>query len=157
MPWIELIVRSIAKLGYLGAFLVGFLGTTIPFFPSHFLIPIMGSQMNPFFVGIVSGLGSGLGQFLHYYIGVGGRHLVSSDINSRFEKLMDRFGKRILWLIFLVAATPVLPDEVIWIPLGLAHYPKTKAIVAGILGKMILCTAYALIGYYSLPFLLSHI
>jgi membrane protein YqaA with SNARE-associated domain len=135
-------------MGYPGAFLAGFLGASVPFFPSFILIPLMGTQLNPLIVGVTSGIGAGVGQYLHYYIGLGGRHLLSPGNLARFERWRDRLTKHGAWLIILLAATPLTPDDLVWIPLGLMRYPKLKALAAGIIGKTILCLVYAYAGYY---------
>jgi len=138
-------------MGYLGAFLAGFLGASVPFFPSYVLIPLLATQLNPFIVGVISGVGAGVGQYLHYYIGLGGRHFFSAETRARLERWRVRFDKYGAWAVFAVAATPLTPDDVIWIPLGMMGYPKTKALLAGILGKVILGLVYAYAGYYGWP------
>jgi membrane protein YqaA with SNARE-associated domain len=135
-------------MGYAGAFLAGFLGASIPFFPSYILIPLMATQLNPLVVGVVAGIGAGVGQYLHYYVGLGGRYLFSAETRTRFEKWRVRYGKYGVWLIVLLAATPLTPDDIVWIPLGLMRYPKLKALVAGIAGKTVLSLFYAYAGYY---------
>ena len=137
-------------MGYAGAFLAGFLGASIPFFPSFILIPLFATQLNPLIVGVVSGIGAGFGQYLHYYIGLGGRYLFSPENQARFEIWRDRHAKYGAWLILFLAATPLTPDDIIWIPLGLMRYPKVKALVAGMVGKTILSLVYAYAGYYGL-------
>lgn len=138
-------------MGYAGALLAGFLGASIPFFPSFILIPLMATQLNPLIVGVVSGIGAGLGQYIHYYIGLGGRRLFSPENRARFERWRDRHAKYGAWMILLLAATPITPDDIIWIPLGLMRYPKLKALAAGIVGKTILSLVYAYAGYYGWP------
>jgi membrane protein YqaA with SNARE-associated domain len=144
---------ALERMGYVGAFLAGFLGSSIPFFPSFILIPLMATQLNPLIVGVASGAGAGFGQYLHYYIGLGGRHLFSPERQARFERWRDRHAKYGVWLILLLAATPLTPDDIIWIPLGLMRYPKLKALAAGIAGKTILSLVYAYAGYYGWPML----
>ena len=148
MSWVESALDAMDRMGYLGAFLAGFLGSVIPFFPSYVLIPLMATQLNPIVVGVVSGIGAGAGQFLHYYIGLGGRILFSPETRERFEKWRVRHGKYGFWLIVATAATPLTPDDIVWIPLGFMRYPKAKALLAGIIGKTILSLFYAYAGYY---------
>ena len=148
MSWVESALDTMDRMGYLGAFLAGFLGSVIPFFPSYVLIPLMATQLNPIAVGVVSGIGAGAGQFLHYYIGLGGRALFSPETRKRFEKWRVRYGKYGFWLILAIAATPLTPDDIVWIPLGFMRYPKAKALLAGIIGKTILSLFYAYAGYY---------
>lgn len=151
MSWVDSTVNALGRMGYGGAFLAGFLGASIPFFPSYILIPLMATQLDPILVGILSGVGAGVGQYLHYYIGLGGRHLFSPATQARFEKWRLRYGKYGLWLIIALAATPLTPDDIVWIPLGLMRYPRAKALLAGIAGKTILSLAYAYAGYYGWP------
>jgi len=151
LSWVESILRVLGRMGYGGAFLAGFLGASVPFFPSYILIPLMATRLDPFLVGVVSGIGAGVGQYLHYYIGLGGRYLFSRETRARFEKWRVRYGKYGVWLIIALAATPLTPDDIVWIPLGLMRYPRAKALLAGILGKTMLSLAYAYAGYYGLP------
>jgi len=151
LSWLDSAIAALGQMGYIGAFLAGFLGAGIPFFPSYILIPLMATELNPLFVGVISGIGAGIGQYLHYYIGLGGRHLFSQENQARFERWGDRYGKYGAWLILFLAATPLTPDDMIWIPLGLMRYPKVKALAAGIIGKTILSLVYAYAGYYGWP------
>ena len=151
MSWLDSTIDTLGRLGYAGAFLAGFLGASIPFFPSYILIPLMATQLNPFLVAVVSGLGGGVGQYLHYYVGLGGRYLFSPETRARFERWRGRYGKYGVWLIIALAATPLTPDDIVWIPLGLMRYPRLKALLAGITGKTILSLVYAYAGYYGWP------
>jgi len=81
MSWLNEAISAIGGMGYIGGFLAGFLGAGIPLFPSYVLIPMMATQLNPFLVGVVSGVGAGVGQYLHYYVGLGGRRFFSAESN----------------------------------------------------------------------------
>jgi len=151
VSWLDSTISVLGRMGYAGAFLAGVLGASIPFFPSYILIPLMATRLNPLAVGIVSGVGAGVGQFLHYYIGLGGRFLFSPETRARFERWRVRYGKYGVWLIVALAATPLTPDDIVWIPLGLMRYPRAKALLAGIIGKTILSLVYAYAGYYGWP------
>lgn len=151
------LIKIVENLGYVGAFVAGFLGTSSIFlsiFPSFLVIMALGAKLNPFLVGVLGGIGSGIGQFTHYYIGYAGRYVVS----EKRKKQLDEFGKKInkygVLLIFIFAATPLSPDDLVWIPLGAMNYPKTKALIAAIAGKTILNLIYAYGGYYGIRILL---
>ena len=76
MDLFAIFIENLSGLGYLGALLAGFLGSSSLFFsifPSFITVPIIGSQLNPLLVGVMAGLGAGVGQYLHYYIGEIGR------------------------------------------------------------------------------------
>ena len=156
MFWLDAAVSAIEGMSYIGGFLAGFLGAVAPFFPSYVLIPLMATQLNPFVIGVVSGIGAGIGQYLYYYLGFGGRYFFSTESRARFERWRVRFDKYGAWLIAFMAATPLTPDAAVWVPLGLIGYPKVKALLAGITGKIILGLIYAYAGYYGWA-LLDHL
>jgi len=153
----SIFIENLAELGYLGALLAGFIGSSSLFFaifPSFIVIPIIGSQLNPLIVGVVAGLGAGVGQFLHYYIGSGARTIfnrkkkrvcvdLSKDSTSIWTNRIKKYG---IVLIFIFAATPLTPDDLLWIPLGIMKYPKIPALAAAIAGKVVLNLFYAYAG-----------
>jgi uncharacterized membrane protein YdjX (TVP38/TMEM64 family) len=146
----------IIHLGYVGAFLSGFLGTSslmISFFPPQIIVFLMSAPrlgFNPLILGISAGLGAGIAQYLHYYVGSAGRFLLSEKHKEMVERWRPRVSKYGLILIFLFAVTPLTPDDVIWIPLGMMNYPKVKALVTAILGKSVMLVICAYGGYYGI-------
>jgi len=151
------LIKIVEGLGYIGAFLAGFLGTSsivVSIFPSFLVIVALGAKLNPFLVGVLGGIGSGIGQFTHYYIGYAGRYVISEKKKKDLEEWGKRLNKYGLILIFLFAATPITPDDLIWIPLGAMKYPKLKALLAAIAGKIVLNLIYAYSGHYGLRFLM---
>lgn len=153
---LEEVIGIIKGMGYAGAFLSGFLATSTLFlsvFPSYIIIPLLVgvASLNPLLVGVLAGLGAGLGQYLHYYVGVGGRYVLSEKRKEGLVKWRLKLEKYGLWLIILFAMTPLTPDDLIWIPLGLIGYPKMKALLAAMIGKIILNLFYAYAGYFGWP------
>ena len=154
------LVEFVKTLGYLGAFLSGFLGSSslfIAIFPSYVVVPILATQLNPVLIGVLAGIGAGLGQYLHYYVGLGGRVILPDKYKERMKKWRGRLEKYGVVIIFVFAATPLTPDDVVWIPLGIMKYPKLKALTAAIAGKILLNLAYALAGYYGWEFLTQYL
>ena len=150
------VVQVISNLGYLGALAAGILGTSslfIPVFPSYIIIALLGAALNPIIVGLLGGLGAGVGQYLHYYVGLGSRHLMPERWKSRLDSWRKKLDKYGVILIFAFAATPLTPDDIIWIPLGAMRYPKLKALMAAVAGKVVLNLIYAYVGHYGLGYL----
>ncbi|MHA1931306.1 MAG: VTT domain-containing protein, partial [Promethearchaeota archaeon] len=90
---------------------------------------------------LVGGLGSALGEFTGYIVGYGTKRVVD-ERNSEIFKNIDGFGKIILQnerripiYVFLFALTP-LPDDILFLPLGMLKYPFWKCIIPASLGKM---------------------
>jgi len=154
------LVEFVKGLGYLGALLSGFLGSSslfIALFPSYLVVPVLATQLNPFAVGVLAGVGAGIGQFLHYYIGLGGRAAIPTKYKDNIDRWtemwkakLDKYG---LLIVFAFAATPLTPDDVLWITLGVIRYPKGKALAAAVAGKVVLNLVYAYAGFYGWSFL----
>jgi uncharacterized membrane protein YdjX (TVP38/TMEM64 family) len=99
-------------------------------------------------VGVLGGIGAGIGQFLHYYVGLGGRRIIPENWKGRLDSWRRKLDKYGVLVIFAFAVTPLTPDDLIWIPLGAMKYPKLKALLAAVSGKILLNLAYAHVGYF---------
>lgn len=153
---LEWLTDFIIGAGYIGAFLAGFLGTSslfIAVFPSFIIVPILAMKLNWIAVGVLAGVGSGIGQYLHYYVGLGGRYVLSDKMKVSLDKWRKRLDKYGVLLVLLFAATPLTPDDLLWIPLGMMRYPRLKALTAAIVGKIFLNLLYAYAGVAGLELL----
>jgi len=157
------LTQALIGLGYLGAFLSGLLGTSslmISIFPPQVVAFLMGAPalgFNPMLIGILAGLGAGIGQYFHYYVGAGGRFLLSEKRRASMEKWKARLDKYGVILIFLFAVTPLTPDDLLWIPLGMMKYPKVKALASAIVGKTVMLVICAYGGYYSIDLIQKYL
>jgi membrane protein YqaA with SNARE-associated domain len=132
--------------GYLGVFLISLIGSISLFLPIPYtaiIFTISGIQkFDPLIVGLVSGAGSAVGEFSGYMLGLGGRKIVGKHMRriELLQKFFDKFGPL---AIFLFALTP-LPDDLLFIPLGVMRYSLLKAFIPAIIGKicMSLIVAY---------------
>lgn len=143
----------VTNYGYAGAFLISIFGNFTIFFPVPFTITIyaFGATLNPLLLGLVCGIGSTIGEFSAYLVGVGGRKVIEGRFEERLEsakRLIERYGATI---IFIFALLP-LPDDIILIPLGVLRYDLKKALGAMFLGKTIMLTFVAYAGRYSYTF-----
>lgn len=143
-------------LGYIGAFISGLIGTSslmISILPPQVVVFILSDPtlgFNPLLIGVAAGIGAGVGQYTHYYIGEGGRYVIPQKYRERIDRWKPKFEKYGAILIFLFAATPLSPDDLVWIPLGMMKYPKKRALAASITGKTVMLVAFAYGGYYGL-------
>jgi membrane protein YqaA with SNARE-associated domain len=137
--------------GYLGVFVISFIGSVSVVFPIPYTIVIylLGAVLNPVLVAISGGLGSALGEFSGYALGYYGRAVISEERRRKMNymvKLFDRYGPA---AIFFFALTP-LPDDLLFIPLGVMHYPFWKAFVPALLGKVLMTFILAYSGQQSI-------
>jgi len=151
---VEWLISILEGMGHLGAFLSGFLEASSIFlaiFPSYIVVALLGyiqpNILGVILIGISAGFGAGIGEYISYYVGVGGRYVLSEKRKKSLDVWRIRLEKYGLWLILAFAMTPLTPDDLIWIPLGLIGYPKMRALFAAITGKIFLNIFYASAGY----------
>ncbi len=139
------------QFSYPGVFLislVGALSVIIPI-PYTLVIYLLGSILNPFFVAVSGGLGSALGEFSGYVLGYYGRVVLSKERRRKMDYMMKVFHRYGFAAIFLFALTP-LPDDLLFIPLGIMRYRFLKAFIPSFLGKMLMCFILAYSGRWSI-------
>jgi len=140
--------------GYVGAFLVCILGNISIFIPIPFALIVyaFGSTLNPLLLGIVSGLGSTIGEMVSYFLGWGGRKIIESRYGSRLDAVKKLVGRYGALSVFLIALLPV-PDDLLLIPLGMMKYDIKKTFIAMLLGKTLMCISLAYAGAFSFSYL----
>jgi len=139
------------EVGYLGLAIVSFFGSLIPFvpIPSFVLVATMavGEQFDIHILVLIAALTSTAAKQIIFYISYGGRKIISEKTKKRmkpFQKLVKRYGGS---AAFVAAATPI-PDDLVYIPLGLAKYNPKRFFVATLLGKIVLYYVIVLISHY---------
>ena len=139
------------EVGYLGLIIVSFFGSLIPFvpIPSFVLVATMavGEQFNIHVLVLIAAITSTAAKQIIFYASYGGRKIISEKTKKRmlpFQKLVKRYGGS---AAFVAAATPI-PDDLVYIPLGLAKYNPKRFFVATLLGKFVLYYVIVLISHY---------
>ena len=139
------------EVGYLGLAIVSFFGSLIPFvpIPSFVLLATMavGEQFDIHVLVIIAALTSTAAKQIIFYVSYGGRKIISEKTKKRmkpFQKLVKRYGGS---AAFFAAATPI-PDDLVYIPLGLAKYNPKRFFIATLLGKFVLYYVIVLISHY---------
>jgi len=139
------------EVGYLGLTIVSFFGSLIPFvpIPSFVLVATMavGEQFDIHVLVLIAALTSTAAKQIIFYVSYGGRKIISEKTKKRmlpFQKLVKRYGGS---AAFVAAATPI-PDDLVYIPLGLAKYNPKRFFVATLLGKFVLYYVIVLISHY---------
>jgi membrane protein YqaA with SNARE-associated domain len=151
LEWMEAFAM---QYGYFGVFfisLVGSLSIIIPV-PYTLVIFIMGKFLDPILIAIASGFGSAVGEFSGYALGYYGRAVISEERQRKMDfmvKVFDRYG---FFAIFFFALTP-LPDDLLFIPLGIMRYKVVKVFVPSFLGKLLMSFILAYSGRLSIGFI----
>lgn len=123
--------------GYFGIFLISLIGALSIFFPIPYTVVIftLGGVFEPLWIAVAAGIGSAVGEFSGYAIGFGGRRVISDKYKKKMIFLMKLFDKFGPFVIFLFALTP-LPDDLLFIPLGVMRYSLVRALVPALIGKI---------------------
>jgi membrane protein DedA with SNARE-associated domain len=140
------------EVGYVGLALVSFIGSLIPFvpIPSFILLATMsvGEQFDIHILALISAFTATIAKQIIFYASYGGRRMISEKTKKRmkpFQKLVKRYGGA---AAFVAAATPI-PDDMVYIPLGLAKYNPKRFFVATLSGKIVLCYIIVIISHYT--------
>ncbi len=143
------------QFSYFGVFLISFIGSVSVVFPIPYTIVIfvLGSVLNPFFVAVSGGLGAALGEFSGYALGYYGRAAVSEKRRRKMDYMVKLFDRHGPIAIFLFALTP-LPDDLLFIPLGVMRYPFLKAFIPALLGKTLMTFILAYSGQQSIELIM---
>ena len=139
------------EVGYLGLTIVSFFGSLVPFvpIPSFVLVATMavGEQFDIHALALIAAFTATAAKQIIFYASYGGRKIISEKTKKRmmpFQKLVKRYGGS---AAFVAAATPI-PDDLVYIPLGLAKYNPKRFFVATLLGKIVLYYVIVLISHY---------
>ncbi|MCH8833691.1 MAG: VTT domain-containing protein [Thaumarchaeota archaeon] len=107
----------------------------------------VGDQFNIHVLALLSAITATAAKQIIFSISYTGRRIMSEKTRKRmkpFERLVKRYGAA---AAFVAAATPI-PDDIVYIPLGLAKYNPKRFFVATLLGKIVLSYVIVLISHF---------
>ena len=136
---------------YLILALVNFFGSLIPFvpLPGFLLLATMsvGDQYDLHVLALLSAITATAAKQIIFFVSFSGRRIMTEKTRKRmrpFERLVKKYGAA---AAFVAAATP-MPDDIIFIPLGLAKYNPKRFFIATLTGKIVLSYIIVLISHY---------
>ena len=147
-------LRDVAQTyGYFGVFLVSLIGASsiiipIPYTVILFTLAMQKDLFNPILLAVSSGMGSAVGEFTGYFLGYFGRKVINEGQKKKMNYVLRLFDKYGALTVFAFALTP-LPDDLLFIPLGIMRYSFVKAFVPCIIGKIFMSLLIAYGGYFS--------
>ena len=139
------------EVGYLSLGLVNFFGSLVPFvpLPGFLLLATMsvGDQFDLHVLAILSAVTATAAKQIIFYVSYGGRKIINEKTRKRmrpFERLVKRYGAG---AAFFAAATPI-PDDLVYVPLGLAKYSPKRFFIATLTGKIVLSYVIVFVSHY---------
>lgn len=127
--------------GYLGILLISFVGSIIVFVPVPYF-PVLitaafNNNLDPVLISLSSAIGAVIAKLIIFYASYYGRNILSPKIKGKMvplQRLLARYGA----IGAFAAAVSPIPDDIVYIPLGLTKYSPWKFGIATFLGKFIL-------------------
>ena len=139
------------EVGYLSLGLVNFIGSLVPFvpLPGFLLLATMavGSQYDLHVLALLSAVTATAAKQIIFYASYGGRRIINKKTQDRmlpFQRLVKRYGAG---AAFFAAATPI-PDDLVYVPLGLAKYNPLRFFIATLTGKIVLSYVIVFVSHY---------
>ena len=140
-----------SDVGYSLLALVNFFGSLVPFIPlpGFLLLATMsvGDQYNLHALALISAVTATIAKQIIFYVSYGGRKIINEKTRKRmrpFERLIKRYGAG---AAFFAAATPI-PDDLVYVPLGLAKYNPKRFFIATLTGKIVLSYCVVFISHH---------
>ncbi|MEZ7989659.1 MAG: DedA family protein [Nitrosopumilus sp.] len=137
--------------GYVILALVNFFGSLIPFvpLPGFLLLATMsiGNEYDLHILALVSAVSATAAKQIIFYVSFKGRKIMSKKTLKRmrpFQRLVTKYGAA---AAFVAAATP-MPDDIIFVPLGLAKYNPKKFFISTLVGKIVLSYSIVFLYHY---------
>jgi len=140
---------------YLGVFMISFIGAVSVIFPIPYTVIIFllasMKELDPLITALVGGLGSGLGEFTGWVMGRFMSKTLEStkyikQINALVKLITLTKGKYVVPLILFIFALTPLPDDLLFIALGMLRYKLHYALIPCIIGKTVMMYFITLFG-----------
>lgn len=143
---------ALLSLGYLGIFALSLGTNLIVFIPVPYLLLILFAALSGQFdlalLAISSAIGATIGKMIVFQSFYSGSRVIRKEASKNLMAFQTIFAKYAWIAVFLAAATPV-PDDIVYVPLGLGRYNRVKFFIALLAGK----TSITLIVVYGAVFL----
>ena len=142
--------------GYLGILLISLVGSVVVFVPIPYF-PVLitaafNNNLDPILLSLSSAIGAVIAKLIIFYASYYGRNMLSSKIKGKMVPLQRLLGRYGAIGAFIAAVSPI-PDDIVYIPLGLAKYSPWKFAIATFLGKFVFNLSFVLGAiYFGKPF-----
>ena len=141
MTLFEAIFSIGGSLGYSGVLLVTLLISLIVFVPIPYIpvliIALLSGRFDPNLLALASATGVTLGRTTIFFASYHGRSLIKKKTLSRMIPLQIFLSKYGSLGSFIAALTPIPPDDIIIILLGISKFTPWKFVVTTFFGKLI--------------------
>jgi membrane protein DedA with SNARE-associated domain len=138
------IISLIYSMDYLAIFLLTFISAIliivpVPYFPI-LMTAVLITNLDPNFVAFYGAIGAITAKSIIYLISYYGTSISNSKRNFNPDDYPETFRiiKKYGWLVIFIASITPIPDNIIFIPLGMYKYNPLKFIATTFVAKIIL-------------------
>jgi uncharacterized membrane protein YdjX (TVP38/TMEM64 family) len=149
-------VERFAHFGYPGVFLFTLLtyASVILPGPGGAVVVVMGSILNPFWVGLAAGAGAALGELSGYAAGYSGQAFMENvRAYQRIRAFMQASPWKTFWGLVFLSAIPNPAFDLAGIAAGALRVPIPRFLTALFIGETFKMTLFALAGRYTLEWI----
>jgi membrane protein DedA with SNARE-associated domain len=130
------------NVGYPGILLITFLISLLVFVPIPYtpvlILALFSSRLDPNLIALSSAIGVTLGRSVIFFASYRGRALIDDSTLKRMAPLQRLLAKYGSLVSFIAAITPIPPDDIVIILLGIAKFNLLKFILTTFGGKLII-------------------
>ncbi len=140
-------IEALGNWGYVGAFIISLMGSAtilIPV-PSWAVIVGLAKTLNPLTLGIVSGVGSAIGELTAYLFGNGMGRLIEK--RKDFQNQKEWIQSNDFWAIFVLSFLPNPLFDVAGLAAGAAKVPWTRFLLFCGTGRILRFIVFGYAGY----------
>jgi membrane protein DedA with SNARE-associated domain len=144
MEFVLDIINFISTLDYFAILLLTFISAVlivvpVPYFPILITAALV-TQLDPHLVALSGAIGAVAAKSLIYLISYYGTRLnkAKEKFNLNDYPITFKIIKRYGWLVIFIASITPIPDNIVFIPIGMYKYSPIKFITVTFIAKMIL-------------------
>jgi membrane protein YqaA with SNARE-associated domain len=136
-------IAELQEYGYIGVFFISMFSAATIFVPAPgwAIVIAMGGILNPYLVGIVAGVGSGIGEITGYLVGSGARDLSDTKL-GKYKDFIKKYG---VGAVFVLAFVPNPFFDVAGLVAGALKIKVWQFLIACILGRTL---RYIILAYF---------
>ncbi len=146
-------IKALQEWSYVGVFVISLLSAATMFLPAPgwVIVLAMARILNPLYVGIAAGIGSGLGEINGYLIGQGAKD--ATDSEERFKKWSDWIRKNDFLVILVLAFIPNPLFDIAGLAAGALGVLLWRFLLACVLGRTLRYLLLAYLSAFSIQYL----
>lgn len=146
-------LRHFSTLDYIGVFIISLLSAATIFIPapSWVFVVSMGRILNPYLVGLVAGIGSGLGEITGYIAGQGVSRLVQNT--ESFDKYKNWIRRKDMLAIGILAFIPNPLFDIAGLAAGSLGIGVRRFILPCMIGRTLRYILLAYLGEFSVKYI----